>query len=396
MALYTRDSIDSLRDAVDMEDLVGTKTDLRRVGSRLTGLCPFHDERTPSFSVNVADKLFYCFGCHAKGDAIGFVEQTEGLDFRESVEFLAERYGVELELENEDPQAETRRRRKERLLALLDRAARFYASYLWESGEAAAAREYLAGRGLSEGDPAWVPGRLLAQRLGPYADGRAPRRVLGRGADGRGARPARPQRRHLRPLPGPHHVSPRRWAREGARLRRAPNGGRGAGRSTSTPVRTRSTTRAVSCSGSISPALEAAKSGRIVLVEGYTDVLALHQAGIRETAAIMGTDSPTSSWPRWAGWPHGSSWLSTPTAPGRRRCCAPRGWPRTGAGPPRGGDARGDRSGGARDCGRRRCVPGADGAGARHDRVSRWAAFLPMQTSTPHRAETGRCRRPER
>ena len=134
-----RDSIDSLRDAVDMEDLVGTKTDLRRVGSRLTGLCPFHDERTPSFSVNVADKLFYCFGCHAKGDAIGFVEQTEGLDFRESVEFLAERYGVELELENEDPQAETRRRRKERLLALLDRAARFYASYLWESGEAAAA-----------------------------------------------------------------------------------------------------------------------------------------------------------------------------------------------------------------------------------------------------------------
>ena len=90
MALYTRDSIERLRDVVDMEELVGTKTDLRRVGSRLTGLCPFHDERTPSFSVNVADKLFYCFGCHAKGDAIGFVEQTEGLDFRESVDFLAD------------------------------------------------------------------------------------------------------------------------------------------------------------------------------------------------------------------------------------------------------------------------------------------------------------------
>ena len=122
MALYTRDSIERLRDAVDMAELVGSKTDLRRVGSRLTGLCPFHDERTPSFSVNVQDKLFYCFGCHAKGDAIGFVEQTEGLDFREAVEFLADRYGIELELENEDPQAEARRRRRERLLALLDRA----------------------------------------------------------------------------------------------------------------------------------------------------------------------------------------------------------------------------------------------------------------------------------
>ena len=108
MALFTRDSIDRLRDTIDMVDLVGAKTDLRRVGSRWTGLCPFHDERTPSFSVNAEEKLFYCFGCQAKGDAFGFVEQSEGLDFREAVELLADRYGVELELENEDPQAEHR------------------------------------------------------------------------------------------------------------------------------------------------------------------------------------------------------------------------------------------------------------------------------------------------
>ena len=115
MGLFTRDSIDRLREAVDMVDLVGQKTDLRRVGSRWTGLCPFHDERTPSFSVNAEEKLFYCFGCQAKGDAIGFAEQAEGLDFPEAVEMLAERYGVKLERENDDPQAEERRRRKERL-----------------------------------------------------------------------------------------------------------------------------------------------------------------------------------------------------------------------------------------------------------------------------------------
>ena len=114
MGLFTRDSIDRLRDAIDMVDLVGAKTDLRRVGTRYTGLCPFHDERTPSFSVNAEDKLFYCFGCQAKGDAIGFVEQAEGLDFPEAVEMLGDRYGVKLERENDDPQAEERRRRRAR------------------------------------------------------------------------------------------------------------------------------------------------------------------------------------------------------------------------------------------------------------------------------------------
>ena len=73
MALYTKDSIDRLKDAVDMVELVGARTDLRRVGSRFTGLCPFHDERTPSFSVNADERLYYCFGCGEGGDAFKFV-----------------------------------------------------------------------------------------------------------------------------------------------------------------------------------------------------------------------------------------------------------------------------------------------------------------------------------
>ena len=173
MALFTRDSIDRLREAIDMVDLVGSKTDLRRVGSRWTGLCPFHDERTPSFSVNAEEKLFYCFGCQAKGDAIGFVEQAEGLDFREAVEQLADRYGVELELENDDPQAEERRRRRERLMKLLDRTARFYATYLWESQEARQGPRVPDRARARRGGAARVPRGLRAQRLGPR-DRRAP------------------------------------------------------------------------------------------------------------------------------------------------------------------------------------------------------------------------------
>src|SRR5436309_12194950 len=119
MGLYTQDSIDRVKDAVDMVELVGARSELRRVGSRWTGLCPFHDERTPSFSVNAENKLYHCFGCLESGDAIDFVEATEGLDFKETLELLADRYGVELKREQEDPLAEERRRRRERLLRLV-------------------------------------------------------------------------------------------------------------------------------------------------------------------------------------------------------------------------------------------------------------------------------------
>ena len=108
MALFTKDTIDRVRDAVDMVHLVGEKTDLRRVGTRWTGLCPFHDERTPSFSVNAEEKLYYCFGCGEGGDAFKFVQQTEALEFQEAVELLAERFHVRVEREEDDPAAETR------------------------------------------------------------------------------------------------------------------------------------------------------------------------------------------------------------------------------------------------------------------------------------------------
>ena len=146
MALFTKDTIDRVRDAVDMVQLVSQKTDLRRVGTRWTGLCPFHDERTPSFSVNAEEKLYYCFGCGEGGDAFKFVQETEGVGFAGALEYLADRYGVALEVVEEDPAAAQRRAERERLLELLERTAAFYVRYLWDSEEAGPAREYLAGR----------------------------------------------------------------------------------------------------------------------------------------------------------------------------------------------------------------------------------------------------------
>ncbi|MFM9043443.1 MAG: CHC2 zinc finger domain-containing protein, partial [bacterium] len=110
MAMISRDSVDKVKDAADMVEVVSAHTELKQQGQRFSGLCPFHDERTPSFSVNATDKLYYCFGCEASGDLFRFVQEQEGLSFPEAVEWLAERYGVELEREAEDPRAEQARK----------------------------------------------------------------------------------------------------------------------------------------------------------------------------------------------------------------------------------------------------------------------------------------------
>src|SRR5262245_18948369 len=133
-----------------MVAVVSARTQLRKSGVRFFGRCPFHEERTPSFSVNAVDKLYYCFGCGAKGDLIGFVRETENLDFVAAIEWLADRFNVQIEYEETSPEQDARRRRRERLLDLLEAAASFYERYLWESQAGSLARDYLAGRGLAE------------------------------------------------------------------------------------------------------------------------------------------------------------------------------------------------------------------------------------------------------
>jgi DNA primase len=143
-------SIEEVKAVSDMVAVVSARTQLRKAGARHLGRCPFHEERTPSFSVNATDKLYYCFGCGAKGDLITFVRETEQLDFAGAIEWLADRFNVQIEYEETSPQQDARRRRRERLLELLDAAASFYERHLWESQAGSLARDYLAGRGFGE------------------------------------------------------------------------------------------------------------------------------------------------------------------------------------------------------------------------------------------------------
>jgi DNA primase len=89
-------SIDRVRSDADFVTVVEERTRLRRTGVRLVGCCPFHEEKAPSFSVNPAQKLYYCFGCGKGGDMIGFVRDTEGVDFVGAVEWLARRFRIPL------------------------------------------------------------------------------------------------------------------------------------------------------------------------------------------------------------------------------------------------------------------------------------------------------------
>src|SRR2546426_3824509 len=150
MARIKDTSVEEVKAAADMVAVVSERTQLRKTGARSMGRCPFHEERTPSFSVNAVDKFYYCFGCGAKGDLITFVRETEQLDFAGAIEWLADRFNVQIEYEETSPEQDARRRRRERLLGLLDAAASFYERYLWDSQAGSLARDYLAGRGLAE------------------------------------------------------------------------------------------------------------------------------------------------------------------------------------------------------------------------------------------------------
>ena len=285
MARIARESVERVKDAADMVAVVSGRTQLKRAGARYTGRCPFHEERTPSFSVNATEKLYYCFGCGKGGDLVSFVQETENLDFAGAIEVLADRFGVQLGYEQSSPRDDARVERRRRLHELLEHAARFHERYLWEAETGGPSREYLASRRLEEEvcreyrlgfapggrtlvakareagftEQELVAAGLVNRRgndyfagrlLFPLADTRG--RVIGFGA------------RRLReddPLRAKYVNSPEGELFKKGQVVYGLDRARGA----------------------------IAKQERACVVEGYTDVLALRQAGFDPVVASMGT-----------------------------------------------------------------------------------------------------------
>jgi len=288
VARYTDDSRDRVRDAVDFVELVSARTELRKSGQRrYEGRCPFHEERTPSFGIDPVEKLYHCFGCGAGGDVFKFVMETESVGFGDALELLADRSGVQMERVEEDPRAAERRAQRERLYAVLERTAAYYVRLLWESPEAAHAREYLAARGLDEAvcrqfrvgysPTAWDRVAAASRKAG-FSD----RELLAAGLVQRGPRGVFDRFRGRLMFP----LADRRGRVLGF-------GARALAESDQPKYLNSSENEAYS-KGEHLFAVDvarpgAAKSGHVVLAEGYTDVIALHQAGVTSAVGSMGT-----------------------------------------------------------------------------------------------------------
>ena len=142
--------IDEVLAKADIADVVGNYVALKSKGTNMWGLCPFHDEKTPSFSVNHSMGIFKCFGCQKGGNAIGFIMAMEGLDYREAIVYLADKYGVTIP-DDASTQAEDQlKHKKERVSNILKEAARFYYKSYHDEDTGKPAREYAKRRGLDK------------------------------------------------------------------------------------------------------------------------------------------------------------------------------------------------------------------------------------------------------
>jgi len=285
MARIKDASVEQVKATAEILPLVEDYVRLRKAGGTYKGLCPFHQEKTPSFTVSPARGTFKCFGCGEGGDAITFVTKMEQVDFVGAIESLAKRFGVQIEYEEISPEAEQARRRKDRLTQLLERATVFYERVLWDSEQGRVAREYLESRGLHEevcrtfrlgyapGGPTlttraagegFTRDELLAaglanRRGNDYFN----RRLLFPLADARGAvRGFQARKLHDDdPLQAKYVNSPESDVFKKGDL----------------------------LYGLDTARMAIAKQDRAVVVEGNTDVLALRQAGFEPVVASMGT-----------------------------------------------------------------------------------------------------------
>jgi DNA primase len=276
--------LDEIRARIDLVDLIGAVVPLKRAGERWKGLCPFHQEKTPSFTVNPKLHIFHCFGCHAGGDAFEFLRRHDRLEFMEAVRLLAERAGVPLPARDgaREPSA------RDGLYVVTEWAARRFEGWLWDDAGAAGARAYLERRGIARETarafrlgyaPAGWDHLLAAGRR----DGHPVEALLAAGLviprQGGGGHYDRFRGRLIFPIAD-------------TQGRVIAFGGRAL--ADEEPKYLNSPETALYQKGQTLYALHQAREAmtaarRALLVEGYVDCVMAHQHGLREAVAVLGT-----------------------------------------------------------------------------------------------------------
>jgi DNA primase len=278
------DDIERVRSSVSIVDVVGQYVTLRRVGRNMSGLCPFHSEKSPSFSVREDTGRYKCFGCNAGGDVFTFVQEIEHLDFVGAVEKLASRAGIELHYTS-GPDDKTRQRRKE-MYAAMDRAVQWYHDRLLTDPTARAAREYLKSRGIS-GDVArsfklgWSPDDWdqLSSSLGVSGE------MLSEVGLGFVNKRDRLQDSFRARIMFPIFDESGNAVAFGGRILPGSTDPAKYKNSTETPIYTKSRT----LYGLNWAKTDIVKADTVIICEGYTDVIGFHQIGLTTAVATCGT-----------------------------------------------------------------------------------------------------------
>ncbi len=288
-----QEDIEAVRERTDIVKLVGQYLTLKKTGhDSLSGLCPFHQEKTPSFSVSPGKQVYYCFGCGKGGDAIGFLRELETLGFTEAVERLAQQAGITLRYEGDSPAERRAAARRIALIKANEEAARLYTKMLAEGAEAEEARAYVAGRGILPdsverfgiGYAPTHPDYLLKRMTREFS----PEILLEAGLATRGDDGSAIRDRFRGRITFPIHDLQGRGIGFGARiLPTDPRAGEQAKylNTAETPIYKKNEVlfHLAAARGAI------ARTGEVYVVEGYTDVIGLVQAGIENAVATCGT-----------------------------------------------------------------------------------------------------------
>jgi DNA primase len=280
-------SIEEVRETANIVEVVSEFTALKRQGTNYTGLCPYHQEKTPSFSVSPEKNFYYCFGCAKGGDAIKIVMELKSFSFAEAVSHLAERFGVELEFEGRSPGEERaaaqRTARRRYAYKALAAATAYYHKYLLKSPAAEEARRYLKSRGFEQSTIEEF--RLgYAPRERPGFMQAAQKVDLDRGVlEAAGLLSQRGGERFVDRVMFP--ISDRRGRIVGFGARAL---GDAKPKYLNSPETEIFNKRSL-LYGFPQVAEAVRKEGAALVVEGYTDVLMLYQSGIKNAVATLGT-----------------------------------------------------------------------------------------------------------
>ena len=296
-----REVIETIRERVDLVQLVGQSVTLQRKGGSMVGLCPFHQEKTPSFGVVPHKNIFHCFGCGAGGDAFKFLQLSRGLSFYEAVKELADQVGVEIE-DKQVTEAERQRfKRRATLYDVCKEASRFFHSKLMTSPEGKPALDYLLGRGITEEtirafQLGFAPAQWDALQNHLHKAGYAP--DLGVQAGLLKRRSEHDRSRGSYDVFRGRVMVPIVDARGkvvafGGRILEAVAGKSDAAHVDSAKYLNSPETDIYKKSGVLYGLSQARRSvqnkDRMLVVEGYFDVISLHQAGFEESVATCGT-----------------------------------------------------------------------------------------------------------